>query len=293
MRPIPRRVLSVTAASALTLTLAPFASASEPEFRRMDPQPTGTWTPAPSATGSSPEADTPEATPEPSESSTPALGSARTAPSVGASSAKSTAALTLSVEPLWSGTGEKLTAVGEVYNAKTYRPLAGRPLLFQARNLGSSSWSTIARPETNADGSYRVNLTASRSRTYRAVYQGNAWYASKHSNWERQTAAPGTKVRTSVRLYPRSTGGTQVKGRLTKLWSSSIRPLRSANVTIEARQAYGSYWFTAGTAKTNGHGYYAWNTSVKPSSCYRYRAIYKGNSTWAAKSATTYWSNCS
>lgn len=278
MRPIPRRVMSVTAAAALSLTLAPAASASDPgEFLRSE------TTPLRSSTSSQ---TTDSTTPA------PALGTVRSAPPVGAK-AKNTAALTLTVEPLWSGTGESLSAVGEAFDAKTYRPLAGRPLLFQARNLGSSKWSTISRPETNSDGSYRVNLKASRSRTYRTVYSGNAWYSSKHSNWERQTAAPGTKVRTSVRLYKNSAGGTLVKGRLTKLWSSSIRPLRAANVTIQARQAYGSYWFDAGKAKTNAHGYYAWNTSVKPSACYRYRAIYKGNSTWAAKSATTQWSNCS
>ena len=49
----------------------------------------------------------------------------------------------------------------------------------------------------------------------------------------------------------------------------------------------------AGSTKTNGHGYFGWNTSVKPSACYRYRAIYKGNSNgWAAKSTTAEWSNC-
>lgn len=203
-----------------------------------------------------------------------------------------TPALNLTVEPLWSGAGEKLTARGEVYDATTYRPLAGRPLLFQARSLGSSTWTTIARPETNSNGAFRVNLAGTRSRTYRAVYSGNPWYSSKHSNWVRQTAAPGTKVRTSARLYPTRAGGTKVQGRLTKLWSSSTRPLRAANVYIQARQPYGSYWSDAGHAKTNAHGYYTWNTSVKPNACYRYRAIYKGDSTWAAKSTTTYWSNC-
>lgn len=281
MRPIPRRVMSVTATAALTLTLAPAAIASDPgEFLRSETTPLSS---TPTSTPSELSHTAPQS---------PSLGAARSAPSVGAK-AKNTAALTLSVEPLWSGSGESLTAVGEAFDAKTYRPLDGRPLLFQARNLGSSTWSTISRPETNSDGSYRVNLKPNNSRTYRTVYLGNAWYAGKHSNWERQTAAPGTKVRTSVRLYKTSSGGTQVKGRLTKLWSSSIRPLRSANVTIQARQPYGSYWFDAGTAKTNGHGYYAWNTSVKPNACYRYRAIYKGNSTWAAKSNTTEWSNCS
>lgn len=287
MRPTTRRVMSVTATAALALTLAPAASAEGPgEFLRSEttPLPSGTPSQTPD-TESSPTTDT--GTP------TPSLGAARSAPSVGAAAAKSTPALTLSVEPLWSGSGEALTAVGEVYDSKTYRPLAGRPLLFQARNLGSSTWSTISRPETNSDGSYRVNLKPTRSRTYRAVYLGNAWYASKHSNWERQTAAPGTKVRTSVRLYKTNAGGTQVRGRLTQLWSSSIRPLRSAHVTIQARQPYGSYWFDAGKAKTNGHGYYSWNTAVKPNACYRYRAIYKGNATWAAKSNTTEWSNCS
>lgn len=209
-----------------------------------------------------------------------------------ATTAKYTSVVNLTVEPLWSGVGESLVARGEVYDAKTYRPLTNRPLVFQARNIGSSTWSTVARPETNSDGAFRVNLKASRSKTYRAVYMGNAWYSSDHSNWERQTAAPGLLVRTSVRLYKTKAGGTQVKGRLTRLHSSTIRPLRGANVTIQARAAYGSYWFDAGKAKTNAHGYYAWSSSVKPSACYRYRAIYKGNSTWAAKSAETEWSNC-
>lgn len=210
-----------------------------------------------------------------------------------AATATHPSAVNLTVEPLWSGVGETLVARGEVYDANTYRPLSNRSILFQARNVGSSSWTTIARPETNSDGAFRVNVSASRSRTYRAVYLGNPWYSYKQSNWERQTAKPGTIVRTSVRLYETKAGRTQVKGRLTKKWCSSIRPLMGAHVTIQARQAYGSYWFDAGTAKTNGHGYYAWSSSVKPNACYRYRAIYKGNSTWAAKSNETYWSNCS
>lgn len=210
-----------------------------------------------------------------------------------AATAKNAAALNLTVEPLWSGKGEALIARGEIFDAKTYRALSGRPLLFQARNLGSTTWATVARPESNSDGAFRVNLKADRSKTYRAVYVGNAWYSRKSSTWERQTTKSGTLVNTSVRLYQTSSGGTQVKGRLTKKWSSSIRPLMGANVTIQARQAYGSYWFDAGTTKTNGHGYYAWSTSVKPNACYRYRAIYKGNSTWAAKSNQTTWSNCS
>lgn len=210
-----------------------------------------------------------------------------------AASAKRSSTVTITVQPLWSGIGEKLVARGEVYETDTYRPLANRSIVFQARNVGSSTWTTIARPETSSDGAFRVDLKPDRSKTYRAVYKGNAWYDGDHSNWERQTATPGTKVRTSVRLYQTSTGGTQVRGRLTKLWSSSIRPLRSANVYIQARQAYGTYWFDAGHTKTNGHGYYAWSTSVKPNACYRYRAIYKGNSTWAAKSNEAEWTSCS
>lgn len=219
--------------------------------------------------------------------------STSTAQSPAAVAAKRESVVNLTVEPLWSGTNEKVVALGEVFDAGTYRPLAGRAVVFQARSLGSSTWATVARTETTADGAFRVDLLADRSKAYRAVYSGNAWYSGDHSNWERQTALPGTKVRTSVRLYPTAAGGTQVRGRLTKLWSSSIRPLRAANVTIEARQAYGSYWFDAGKVKTNAHGYYAWTSSVKPNACYRYRAIYKGNSTWAAKSAQTQWSNCS
>lgn len=209
-----------------------------------------------------------------------------------AATAKNTAALTLTVEPLWSGKGEALVARGEIFDAETYRALSGRSLLFQARNLGSTTWTTVARPESNSDGAFRVNLTADRSKTYRAVYVGNAWYGRKGSNWERQTTKSGTLVNTSVRLYQTSSGGTQVKGRITRK-GGTIRPLMAANVTIQARQAYGTYWFDAGKGKTNAHGYYAWSTSVKPNACYRYRAIYKGNSTWAAKSNQTTWSNCS
>lgn len=288
MRPSTRRLTSLTAAAVLTLTIAPAASGSDPgefrsstngpgEFRRSGPvPPQQTASPEPAPTRSSPSVG----------SSTPS------SPSVGAARAKSTPALNLTVEPLWSGTGEKLVAIGEVFNAKTYRPLSGRPISVQARTLGSSTWRTVSRPETNANGAFRVDLKADRSKTYRAVYSGNAWYSAKQSNWERQTAAPGTKVRTSVRLYPTKAGGAKVQGRVTQLWTSRTRPLRGANVYIQARQAYGSYWFDAGRTKTNAHGYYNWNSKVRPNACYRYRAIYKGNSTWAAKSAQTQWSNC-
>lgn len=227
----------------------------------------------------------------------PTTGSAApvvAAPAATSAATKAESVVTLSVEPLWSGIGERLVAVGEVYNAATYRPLAGRRIIFQARDLGSSTWRTVATPETTSDGAYRIDLTAERSRTYRAVFAGNTWYASDQSNWERQTAKPGKKVRTSVRMYATSNGGSKVSGRVTALWSNPIRPLQGVRVYIQARQAYGSYWFDAGETRTNSNGYYNWNTSVKPSACYRYRAIYKGstNGTWAAKSANGEWSNC-
>ena len=124
----------------------------------------------------------------------------------------------------------------------------------------------------------------------RQVYSGNAWYTGRHSNWERQTAKPGKWVRTTAKPVATSNGGTKVTGRITQLVASPTRPLRYVNVHIQARQAYGTYWFDAGSTKTNGHGYFGWNTSVKPSACYRYRAIYKGNSNgWAAKSTTAEW----
>ena len=103
----------------------------------------------------------------------------------------------------------------------------------------------------------------------------------------------GGASNTTAKPVATSNGGTKVTGRITQLVASPTRPLRYVNVHIQARQAYGTYWFDAGSTKTNGHGYFGWNTSVKPSACYRYRAIYKGNSNgWAAKSTTAEWSNC-
>ncbi|GAA8845130.1 hypothetical protein DUHN55_15350 [Helicobacter pylori] len=210
-----------------------------------------------------------------------------------AATAKRDVGLNLTVQPLWSGTNESLTTVGEVFDASTYRPLTGRRISIQARNVGSTTWRTVATPESNSNGAFLVRLTADRSKTYRAVYAGNAWYSYKQSNWERQRAKPGTKVRTSVKLKATSNGGSKVTGRVTQLWSNPVHPLKGVSVYIQARQAYGSYWFDAGATRTNSLGYYNWNTSVKPSACYRYRAIYKGNSSgWAAKSATGEWTSC-
>lgn len=223
--------------------------------------------------------------------STSAAPAAPAAPA--ATTVKSSPGFNLTVEPLWSGVNERLTVIGELYDSKTYRPLTGRSISLQARNVGSTTWRTVARPETNSNGAFSVSLTADRSKTYRAVYSGNAWYTGRHSNWERQTAKPGKWVRTTAKPVATSNGGTKVTGRITQLVASPTRPLRYVNVHIQARQAYGTYWFDAGSTKTNGHGYFGWNTSVKPSACYRYRAIYKGNSNgWAAKSTTAEWSNC-
>lgn len=221
----------------------------------------------------------------------PAAGA--TAPATeSAPSAKRESVVTLTAQPLWSGTNERLYLTGEVFDGATYRPLTSRSIVMQSRVKGTTTWSTIARLESNENGTFRLERRADRSRDYRAIYSGNSWYASDQSNWERQTATAGTKVRMSARLYSISTG-TAVRGRATKLWSSTVRPLRGANVSIQARRPYGSYWFDAGRTVTDANGYYTWKTATTRRECFRYRAIYKGNSTWAAKSVTTYWSTCS
>lgn len=207
------------------------------------------------------------------------------------SSSKSESETILRAEPLWSGTGEQVLLSGELFNAKTYRPLGNRPIRIDSKPAGSSTWTTLANLETNAHGSFQLTTRPDRSRTYRVYYRGNAWYKSDQSNWVNQTAKQGTKVRMSGNLKADGTG-TRITGRATQLWSSSIRPLRGAYVHIEQAKAYSNYFSHAKTVRTNSHGYYTWKTSTSPKQCYRYRAIYKGNSTWAAKSTIASWSSC-
>lgn len=198
----------------------------------------------------------------------------------------------LTVKPMWSGANEQLFIDGEVYDGRNYRPLTGRRIVLQSRIKGTSTWRNLAIKESNNNGAFRHIRRADRSRDYRAIYSGNSWFQSDQSGWQRQTTHDGIKVRTSARLYEIGSGSA-VRGRLTQLWSSTVKPLKGANVTIEARRPYGTYWFTAGSTKTNHNGYYTWNTSIEPQQCYRYRAIYKGNYKYAAKSKMVYWSSCS
>lgn len=220
------------------------------------------------------------------------LSAPATAAGTSSGSGKHTSDSILRSEPLWSGTGEQIVLSGELFDAKTYRPLGNRPIRIDSKPAGTKTWKTMARLETNAHGSFQLTTRPDRSRTYRIWYSGNAWYKSDQSNWVHQTAKPGTKVRLSGKLKAEGTG-SRLTGRATKLWSSSIRPLRAAHVHIEYAKAYSNSFSHAKTVKTNAHGYYTWKTSVNPKQCYRYRAIYKGNSTWAAKSTIASWSTCS
>ncbi|WP_191564317.1 hypothetical protein [Janibacter melonis] len=205
--------------------------------------------------------------------------------------AKKYSEVILRAEPLWSGTGEQIELSGEAYDRDTYRALPNRVIRLESKPAGTSTWTRLANVETGSSGSFRLVRTADRSRTYRAVYAGNSWYYPDQSNWVGQTAKAGTKVRVSATLKADGTGA-RVNGRATKLWSSTTRPLWGANITIESAKAYSNSFSPAGTAKTNRHGYYTWKTSVSPKQCYRYRAIYKGNSTWAPKSTLASWSSC-
>lgn len=223
-----------------------------------------------------------------------APSSAASAPAaVAAQDSRRASAVTLTIEPLWSGTGERIALTGEVFDARTYRALTNRPIALQSRVRGTTRWSTLIRLESNQDGAFRHVRTADRSRDYRAVYSGNSWYKPKQSSWERQTTKSGAKTRVSAKLHAVSSGA-QLRGRVTKLWSSSIRPLKGVSVYVQARRPYGTYWFDAGRTSTDSKGYYTWRTSVKKDQCFRYRAIYKGNSNgWAGKSITTHWTSCS
>lgn len=221
-----------------------------------------------------------------------ATSAAQAAPAVDeAAAAKAHAELRLSIEPLWSGTGEQVRITGELYNADTYRPLGNRGVRIESKPTGTSRWSTYARIETNSAGTYSLAIRPDRSRTYRVVYSGNAWYYAESSRWVSQVARPGTKVRLSGKLRSDGTG-TRITGRATKLWSSTIRPLKGVSIWIQYAKPYSDYFADAKKVQTSSQGYYTWKTSVPPNRCYRYRAIYKGNSTWAAKSTIARWSAC-
>lgn len=301
-----RLSLPLVAVAALALVVTPSAGASSLErsestaspsgeaFQRLTPAPVAT---SPSATSSSTSATTPSATATSAPSAaaaSAATSSASTAPArvARASAAKSNPALTIEVRPLYSGSNELLTITGEIYSTSSLRPLTGRPIIIQTRPKGDTKWYTVTRLESNNNGAFRTTRRSDRDRDFRAFYAGNSYWNSKQSPWARTTATAGTKVRASARLYQGNAGST-VRGRLTKLYSNQVRPLRGANVEIQALRPYGTTWFVAGRSKTDANGYYNWNTSIRSSQCYRYRVIYKGNSTWAAKSIETYWSSCS
>ncbi|OAB89034.1 hypothetical protein AWH69_04580 [Janibacter melonis] len=216
----------------------------------------------------------------------PAAGATTSAPD-----AKHRSEVILRAEPMWSGIGERVELSGEVYDRGTYRPLANRAIRIESKPVGTTTWSRLATVESNASGSFRLVRAVDRSRTYRAVYAGNAWYLSDTSGWLVQTARPGTKVGVSASLKADGTGA-RVNGRLTKLGSNPVVRLQRANVTIEAAKAYSSSFSYAGATKTNSHGNFTWKTSVSPTQCYRYRAIYKGNKTFAPKSTLASWSSC-
>lgn len=217
----------------------------------------------------------------------PAAGATASAPD-----AKHQSEVILRAEPAWSGIGERVEVSGEVYDRGTYRPLANRSIRIESKPVGTTTWSRLATVESSSSGSFRLVRAVDRSRNYRAVYAGNAWYLSDTSSSVVQTARAGTKVAVSANLKTDGTGA-RVNGRLTRLGSSPTQPLQRANITIEAAKAYSHTFTAAGTAKTNGHGYFTWKTSVSPKQCYRYRAIYKGNSNgWAPKSTLASWSSC-